>query len=153
MDKMAAKMTEKIKACQNKSTNISIDDETQNILVKNPEKDIELSPDKSVKSNHEMEIDLQTLITNFTDFKKYVLEVYASSIETNQTNDLRDIKYWHNIMSNLQNVIQSKDQIINLSKNDMKTLQNQLNDNKDNTWKSVNSISHKNYIHKTQAET
>ena len=153
MDKMAAKMTEKIKVCQNKSTNISIDDETQNILVKNPEKDIELSADKSVKSNHEMEIDLQTLITNFTDFKKYVLEVYASSIETNQTNDLRDIKYWHNIMSNLQNVIQSKDQIINLSKNDMKTLQNQLNDNKDSTWKSVNSISHKNYIHKTQAET
>ena len=153
MDKMAAKMTEKIKACQNKSTNISIDDETQNILVKNPEKDIELSADKSVKSNHEMEIDLQNLITNFTDFKKYILEVYASSIETNQSNDLRDIKYLHNIMSNLQNVIQSKDQIINLSKNDMKTLQNQLNDNKDNTWKSVNSISHKNYIHKTQAET
>ena len=66
---MAAKMAEKVKACQNKSTNISIDDEIQNILVKNPEKDIdidfiqELSAYKSVKSNHEMETDLQTLIT------------------------------------------------------------------------------------------
>ena len=56
--KMAAKMAEKMKACQNKSTNISTDDEIQNILVKNPEKDIhidfvqELRADKLVKSNH-----------------------------------------------------------------------------------------------------
>ena len=86
---MTVKMVEKMKACQNKSTNISIDDEIQNILVKNPEKDIdidsvqELSTDKSVKSNREKEIDLQTLITDFADFKKYVLEVFASSIGTN----------------------------------------------------------------------
>ena len=72
--KMAAKMAEKMKACQNESTNISIDDEIQNILVKNPEKDIdidfvqELSTDKLGKSNREMEADLQTLITHFADF-------------------------------------------------------------------------------------
>ena len=30
-----------MKACRNKSTNISIDDEIQNIFVKNPEKDID----------------------------------------------------------------------------------------------------------------
>ena len=92
-NKMAAEMAEKIKACQNKSTNISIDDEIQNILVKNPEKVIdidfvqELSGDKSVKSNHEMETDLQTLSADFADFKKYVLEVFANLIETNQSND------------------------------------------------------------------
>ena len=151
-------MVEKMKACQNKSTNISIDDEIQNILVKNPEKDIdidsvqELSTDKSVKSNREKEIDLQTLITDFADFKKYVLEVFASSIGTNQSSDLRDTKYLHNIISDLQNVIKSKDQIINLLRNDMKTLQDQLNVNESNTWESVSSISHKYYKHKTQAE-
>ena len=95
---MAAKMVEKMKACQNKSKNISIVDEIPNILIKNPEKDIdldfvqELSADKSGKSNHEIETDLQTLITNFADFKKYVLEVFATLIETNQSNDLRDTK-------------------------------------------------------------
>ena len=125
---MAAKMAEKMKACQNKSKNISTDDEIQNILVKNPEKDIdidfvqELSADKSVKSNHEMETDLQTLITEFADLKIYVLEVFSSSIETNQSNDLRDPKYLHNIISDLQNVIKSKDQINNLLRNDMKSL-------------------------------
>ena len=126
--KMAAKMAEKMKACQNKSKNISIDDEIQNILVKNPEKDIdidfvqELSADKSVKSNHEMETDLQTLITEFADLKIYVLEVFSSLIETNQSNDLRDTEYLHNIISDLQNVIKSKDQINNLLRNDMKSL-------------------------------
>ena len=121
---MAAKMAEKMKACQNKSKNISIDDEIQNILVKNPEKDIdidfvqELSADKSAKSSHEMETDLHSLITGFADFKKYVLEVlFPSSIETNQSNDLRDTKYLRNIISGLQNVIKSKDQIINLLRN------------------------------------
>ena len=39
-----------------------------------------------------METDQQTLITDFADFKKYVLEVFASSIETNQSNDLRGTK-------------------------------------------------------------
>ena len=34
----------------------------------------------------------------------------------------------------------------------MKILQDQFNANESNTWKSVSSISHKNYIHKTQAE-
>ena len=58
-------MAEKMKACQYKSTNISTDDEIQNILVKNPEKDIdisfvqELSADKLVENNH-----------YFADFKK-----------------------------------------------------------------------------------
>ena len=105
---MAAKMAEKMKACQNKSTNISIDDEIENILVKNPEKDIdidfvqELGADKSVKSNHEMEKDLQILITDFADFQKYLLEVFASSIETNQSNDLRYTKYLHNVISDLR---------------------------------------------------
>ena len=77
-EKMAAKIVEKMKACRNKSTNISIDDEIQNIFVKNPEKDIdfvqEWSADKSVKSNHEMETDLQTLNTDFANFKKSVLD-------------------------------------------------------------------------------
>ena len=147
-----------MKACQNKSTNISTDDGIQNPLVKNPEKDIdidsaqELSADKLVKSNHEIETDLQFLITDFADFKKYVFEVFASSIGTNQSNDLRDTKYSHNIISDLQNVIKSKDQIINLLRNSMKTLQGQLNVNESNTWKYVSSISHKNYKHKTRAE-
>ena len=58
---------------------------------------------------------------------------FASSIETNQFNALSDTKYLHNIISDLQNVIKSKDQIINLSRNDMKTLQQQLNVNENNT--------------------
>ena len=99
-----------------------------------------------------MEADLQALITDFTDFKKYLLEVFASSIETNQSNDLRDTKYLRNIISDLQNIVKNKDQIINLLRNDMKTLQDQLNVNESNTWKSVSSISHKNYKHKTEAE-
>ena len=150
--KMAAKMEEKLKVYQNKSTNISIDDEIQNILVKYPEKDIdvdfiqELSADKSVKSNHEMETDLQTIIIDFADFKKIVLDAFASSIETNRSNNVRDTQNFHNIISDLQNVIKSKDQIINLLRSDIKTLQNQLNVNESSTWKSVSSISHKNYI-------
>ena len=63
---------------------------------------------------------------------------FASSIETN--NALSDTKYLHNIISDLQNVIKSKDQIINLSRNDMKTLQQQLNVNENNTGKSLSSI-------------
>ena len=130
---MAAKMSEKMKSCQNKSTNTCIDDEIQNILVKNLGKDIdidfaqELRADKLVKSNHKMVTDLKTLITDFADSKKYGLEVFASLTETNQSNDLRDTKYLHNIISNLQNVIKSKDQIISLLRNDMETLQDQLN--------------------------
>ena len=145
-------MEEKLKVYQNKSTNISIDDEIQNILVKYPEKDIdfdfiqELSADKSVKSNHEMETDLQTIITDFADFKKIVLDAFASSIETNRSNNVRDTQHFHNIISDLQNVIKSKDQIINLLRSDIKTLQDQLNVNESSTWKSVSSISHKNYI-------
>ena len=46
----------------------------------------------------------------------------ASYLETSQSNDLKDTKYLHNIISDLQNVIKSKDQIINLLRNDMKTL-------------------------------
>ena len=71
---------------------------------------------------------------------------FASSIETNQFNALSDTKYLHNIISDLQNVIKSKDQIINLLRSDIKTLQDQLNVNESSTWKSVSSISHKNYI-------
>ena len=129
---MAAKMVKNIKAYQNKSTNISTVDEIQNILIKNREKYVdldfvqELSADKWGKSNHEIETDLQTLITNFVDFKKYVLEPFATSIETNRSNDLRDTKSLHNIISDLQNVIKGKDQIINHLRNDMKTLQDQL---------------------------
>ena len=145
-------MEEKLKVYQNKSTNISIDDEIQNILVKNPEKDVdvdfiqELSADKSVKSNHEMETDLQTIITDFADFKKIVLDAFASSIETNRSNNVRDTQRFHNIISDLQNVIKSKDQIINLLRSDIKTLQDQLNVNESSTWKSISSIGHKNYI-------
>ena len=129
---MAAKMVKNIKAYQNKSTNISIVDEIQNILIKNREKYVdldfvqELSADKWGKSNHEIETDLQTLITNFVDFKKYVLELFATSIETNRSNDLRDTKSLHNIISDLQNVIKGKDQIINHLRNYTKTLQDQL---------------------------
>ena len=125
-------MVKNIKAYQNKSTNISIVDEIQNILIKNREKYVdldfvqELSADKSGKSNHEIETDLQTLITNFADFKKYVLEVFATLIETNQSNDLRDTKSLHKLISDLQNVIKGKDQIINHLRNNTKTLQDQL---------------------------
>ena len=99
-----------------------------------------------------METDLQTLITDFADFKKYILEVFVSLIETNQCYDLGNTKYLHSKISDLQIVIKSKDQIINLLRNDMKTLQDQLNVNESNTWKFVNRISHKSYIPKTQAE-
>ena len=64
--------------------------------------------DKLVRSNHEMEADLQTLIKDFSDFKKYILKVFASSIEANQSNHLKDTKYFHNIVSDLQNVIKRK---------------------------------------------
>ena len=67
-----------------------------------------------VKSNHEMKTDLETFITDFADFKKYVLEVFASWVETNQSNDLRDAKYLHFIINDLQNVRTSKDQIVKL---------------------------------------
>ena len=150
--KMAVKMEERLKVYQNKSANISIDDEIQNILVKYPEKDIdidfiqELSADKSVKSNHEMETDLQTIITDFADFKKFLLDAFASSIETNRSNNVRETQHFHNIIGDLQNVIKSKDQIINLLRSDIKTLQDQLNVNESSTWKSISSISHKNYI-------
>ena len=46
----------------------------------------------------------------------------------------------HKIISYLQNVIKRKDQIINLLRNDMKTLLDQLNVNESNTWKFVSSI-------------
>ena len=116
----------KMKVCQNKSTNISIDDEIQNILVKNPEKDIDID---------------------------FVQELSAEkSIKSNDSNDLRDTKYLHSIINDLQNVIKSKDKIINLLRNDIKTLQDQFNVNESSTWKSVSSISHENYIHKTQAK-
>ena len=64
--------------------------------------------DKLVRSNHEMEADLQTLIKDFSDFKKYILKVFSSSIEANQSNHLKDTKYLHNIVSDLQNVIKRK---------------------------------------------
>ena len=79
-------------------------------------------------------------------------------LKTNQSNDLRDTKYLHNIINDLQNVRKSKDQIVNLLRNDLKNFQDQLNVNESNieihgnTWKSVGRISHKNYIHKTRAE-
>ena len=104
------------------------------------------------KSNHEMETDLQTLITDFADFKKYILEVFASLIGTNQCYDLGNTKYLHSKIRDLQIAIKSKDQIINLLRNHMKTLRGQINVNESNTWKFVNSISHKSYIHKRQAE-
>ena len=73
-----------------------------------------------------METDLQTLITDFADFKKYVLNVFASSIGTNQSNDLRDAKYLHNIISDLQNVLKSKDQIIKTNSMLMKVIHGNL---------------------------
>ena len=82
-------MAEKMKPCQNKSTNISIDHEIQNILVKNSEKDIdidfvqELSADKSVKSNPIMrwkqiyKLLLQTsLILKYMYWKYFNLTTY-----------------------------------------------------------------------------
>ena len=111
-------MAEKTKARQNKSANISIDDEIQIILVKNPEKDIdtdflqELTAGKLVKNKHEMETDQQTFITEFAEFEKYVLEVIGSSIETNQSTksiiSVNYTKYLHTIISDLQNVIKVK---------------------------------------------
>ena len=65
-----------------------------------------------VKSNHEMKTDLETFITDFADFKKYVLKVFASWVETNQSNDLRDAKYLHFTINDLQNVTKSRDQIV-----------------------------------------
>ena len=66
---------------------------------------------------------------------------FTSSIKTNQSNDLRDTIYLDNIITDLKNVTKSKDQIINLLRNDMKTLQDQLILNESNTWKSVSTIS------------
>ena len=63
---------------QNESRNISINHEIQKIFVKNTKKYIDIdfvketSTDKLVKSNEEMVSDLQTLIADFIDFKKYV---------------------------------------------------------------------------------
>ena len=54
-----------------------------------------------------MKTDLETFITDFADFKKYVLKVFASWVETNQSNDLRDAKYLHFIINDLQNVRKS----------------------------------------------
>ena len=93
-----------------------------------------------------METDLQTIVTDFADFKKIVLDAFASSIETNRSNNVRETQHFHNIIGDLQNVIKSKDQIINLLRSDIKTLQDQLNVNESSTWKSISSISHKNYI-------
>ena len=67
---------------------------------------------------------------------------FTSSIKTNQSNDLRDTIYLDNIIIDLKNVTKSKDQIINLLRNDMKTLQDQLILYESNTWKSVSTISH-----------
>ena len=74
------------------------------------------------------------------------MDAFASSIETNRSNNVRETQHFHNIIGDLQNVIKSKDQIINLLRSDIKTLQDQLNVNESSTWKSISSISHKNYI-------
>lgn len=42
VDKMASKMAEKTKKCWNKSTKVSINDESRNILVKNPNKELDI---------------------------------------------------------------------------------------------------------------
>ena len=69
-----------------------MDDKIRNILIKNPEKDVdidfaqELSANKLVKSDHEMEIDLETLIRDLLT----LLILFASLIDTNQSNDQRD---------------------------------------------------------------
>ena len=78
------------------------------------------------------------------DFKE-LLEVFASSNKANQYGDLRDTEHLHKIIIDLQNIIQSKDQMISLLGSKVKTWKNQLNVNKISTLKSVSSISNKNY--------
>lgn len=51
MGKIASKVTEKMKACLNKSTNVSINDERQTILVKNPDKVIDILYRKKALTN------------------------------------------------------------------------------------------------------
>ena len=68
-------MIAKTEAQQNQSTNVSINEVIENILVKNPEKYIDTSyvkktiTDKLVKSNQEMVTYVQHLIKEFIDFK------------------------------------------------------------------------------------
>lgn len=79
---------------------------------------------------------LQALVTDFKDFEKYVLQALFSSVKANQHNQ-RDTKHLYNIMNDLQNVIKSKEHIINpLIRSDMKTSQDHLIVDESNTWKS-----------------
>ena len=91
-----------------------------------------------------MVTDLQIFIAHFTDFKKHVLQGLASSNKGNQSIDFRDTKHLHNIISNLQVVIKSKDQIINLLRSDMKTLQDQININECSALRYLSSICNRN---------
>lgn len=45
------------------------------------------STDELLNSNQEMVTDLQTIITDFTDFEKYVLQALASSNKEDKYND------------------------------------------------------------------
>ena len=54
------------------------------------------------------------------DFKE-LLEVFASSNKANQYGDLRDTEHLHKIIIDLQNIIQSKDQMISLLGSKVKT--------------------------------
>ena len=68
-------MIAKTEAQQNQSTNVSINEVIENILVKNPEKYLDTSyvkktiTDNLVKSNQEMVTYVQHLIKEFIDFK------------------------------------------------------------------------------------
>ena len=90
--------------------------------------------------------DLQNLIPDFTDFKKYVLQELVSSNKANRC----DTKHLYNVINDLQDEIKSKDQNINLLRSDIKTLQDQLIVNESNRWISLSSISNRNYKRKAE---
>lgn len=87
---MANKMSAKTKEYQNESANVCIDYEIQSILVENSETyryRFWRTTDEMLNSNQEMMTDLQTIITDFTDFEKYVLQALASSNREDKYND------------------------------------------------------------------
>lgn len=98
---------------------------------------------KLVNSNREMIKYLQTLL-QFSQtlkdmhYKHSLVQVKLINIITSDI-DIQSPC----LISNLQGVIKSKEQIINLLRRNMKTLQDRLNVNECNTWKYVGSISNK----------
>ena len=76
------------------------------------------------------------------DIKTYLLEAFSASNKTGQNNNLRPTDNLQNIVSDLRNVFESKEQI-NFWRTGMKNLRYQLYAN-GKIWKSTTSISMEN---------